>query len=382
MIRSGWYSLLFAACVAPMAAGGFAAEPAPVSLKDAARGTFRIGAALDAALIRGEDAPGMVVVERQFDTITAENAMKWEVIHPQPGKYDFELADRFVDLGVRRRLFVVGHTLMWHSQVPDWVFKDAAGNDLSRDALLARLRQHIQTVVGRYRGRVQGWDVVNEAMGDDGKLRTDKPWYRILGEEGIYAAFEAAHQADPEAELYYNDYSLENPVKSAAVLRLALAIRARGLRIDAIGTQEHATRDWPVAAQVRSMIDLFDQAGFKMMVTELDVSILPRPESYGGADISVVHESDPSLDPYRKGLPKDQQALLARRYGELMAAFCARRGAVTRVTFWGVGDARSWLNDWPIKGRSDYPLLFDRKYRPKPAFAAAIRAIREHAATE
>lgn len=364
--------------LAALALAGSAAQAADVAtLKDAARGHFLIGAAVSAAQITGEDRAGVAVIEAEFDSVTAENAMKWEPIHPEPDRYDFALADAFVKFGERRGMFIVGHTLMWHQQTPKWVFQDAAGRDVAKAELLRRLREHIATVVGRYRGQVRGWDVVNEAIRDeDGQLRTEQPWYRILGDEGVFAAFEAAHAADPDAELYYNDYALENPTKRDGVLKLVQAIRARGLRIDGVGTQGHFLMDWPTAAAVEETVAAFQAAGFRLMVTELDVTLLPRPEKYYGAEISKVFASAPELDPYRDGLPAAAEAALAKRYGELFAAWAKYPGAVTRVTLWGVSDGPSWLNSWPIQGRTDYPLLFDRAYRPKPAHAAVIAALR------
>lgn len=354
------------------------AESAAVAvtpLRDAAHGMFRIGAAINEQQITGVDREGVKVIETHFDSVTSENVLKWEKVHPAPGRFDFARADKYVEFGASRGLMVIGHTLMWHSQTPAWVFQDDKGGTVSREELLRRLREHIHTVVGRYRGKVRGWDVVNEAIRDeDGTLRVEKPWYAILGEEGIFAAFAAAHEADPAAELYYNDYSLANPVKRAGVIRLAKAIRSKGLRIDGVGSQEHSGLDWPKAADVDAMIADFRTAGFKVMVTEFDVTVLPRPQNYRGAEISKIYAAAPELDAFRDGLPADQQARLAARYAELFAVYAKHAGTVTRVTFWGVGDGSSWLNDWPIKGRTDHPLLFDRSYHPKPAVAAVVKA--------
>jgi endo-1,4-beta-xylanase len=362
-----WLTALLLPCTA---VAGAAEAP---SLKQAAKGRFHIGVALNGRQFSGEDAAGVAVVERHFDSITAENAMKWQPIHPKPGTYDFEAADRFVRFGEQRGMFIVGHALMWHSQTPRWVFEDAAGQPVARDELLKRLREHIHTVVGRYKGRVKAWDVVNEAVKDeDGSLRLDRPWYKILGQEGILVAFQAAHEADPAAELYYNDYSLANPVKRAGVLRLVRWLRAQGARVDAVGSQEHCQLDWPKVEDVDATLRDFAEAGFKVMVTELDVSALPRPRGHRGAEISDTLRGSPELDPYREGLPPEKQAQLAQRYAELFAVFTKHQGTLTRVTFWGVSDRNSWLNNFPIRGRTDYPLLFDRNYQPKPALEAVI----------
>ncbi len=353
-------------------------NPASPSLQEAARGLFRIGAALNAAQITGEDGAGSALVATHFDSITAENAMKWEHIQPEAGRFDFALADRFVALGVKHRKQIIGHTLVWHAQAPDWLFKNADGSEVSREELLARLRTHIATVVGRYRGRVAGWDVVNEAIRDeDGLLRTEKPWYRILGEDAVFAAFEAAHAADPDAELYYNDYAMDNPVKRAGVLKLVAALRARGLRIDGVGSQGHYGLTWPTIAQIDAELTDFAQAGLKVMYTELDVTTLPRPDNYGGAEVSRRYAGSPEFDPYTGGLPAAKQAELARRYAELFAVFAKHHRTVDRVTLWGVADGTSWLNYWPILGRTDHPLLFDRDARPKPAFDAVVTTLRQ-----
>ena len=372
------HRLLPLACFALLGCQSPTTAPAgPVALRDVTRDLFHIGVALNAEQITGEDRAGANLAAAHFDSITPENAMKWQHLQPAPGRYEFALADRFVALGRREGKQVIGHTLMWHSQAPDWLFQNADGTEVSREELLRRLREHIRTVVGRYRGQVAGWDVVNEAIRDeDGTLRTDKPWYRILGEEGVFAAFAAAHEADPDAELYYNDYALENPVKRAGVLKLVQAIRARGLRIDGIGSQGHYLLNAPTAAEIETSITDLASTGLKVMFTELDVTVLPRPDHYQGAEIGKVFAQAPELDPYRQGFPTEQQAALARRYAEIFAVFAKHHRTITRVTLWGVTDQTSWLNHWPIRGRTDHPLLFDRANQPKPAFDAVFETLR------
>ena len=275
-------------------------------------------------------------------------------MHPRPGTYDFAAGDRYVAFGERNGMFIVGHNLVWHNQTPRWVFEDSAGRPVSRDTLLARLRDHIHTVVGRYRGRIKGWDVVNEALGDDGTLRRT-PWLTILGEDYLAAAFRFAHEADPDAELYYNDYELERAPKRRGAVELIRRLQDQGIPIAAVGLQNHDRLDWPSPAQEDSTIDAFAALGVRVMITELDVDVLPR-----------------GADPFGHGLPDSLQQALARRYAELFGSYLRHRGTVTRVTFWGVTDRDSWLNNWPVRGRTNYPLLFDRDGRPKPAFAAVI----------
>ena len=210
-------------------------EPAPaagnhdLTLKSAFAGSFLVGAALNQAQFTEQDQRGASIVKAQFNTITSENVLKWLLVHPQPGQYDFAAPDKYVDFGERNGMFIVGHTLVWHQQTPRWVFEDAAGARASRDTLLARLHDHIRTVVGRYRGRVKGWDVVNEAVDEDGTLRKT-PWLAIIGDDYLVKAFEFAHEADPDAELYYNDYSVENAPKRNGVIALIRKLQAAGVR--------------------------------------------------------------------------------------------------------------------------------------------------------
>lgn len=345
------------------------AQPA---LQEVFKNDFLVGAALNPAQFYESNAVQAALVKRHFGSITPENVLKWERVHPLPGEYDFAAADRFVAFGEQHGMFIVGHTLVWHSQTPDWVFQDDQGKPLRREALLARMRDHIQTVVGRYKGRVNGWDVVNEALNDDGSLR-DSPWKRIIGEDYIEKAFEFAAQADPAAELYYNDYSLENVAKRSGAVKLARKLQAAGVKITGIGTQQHIKMDWPSMQQVDETFTAFGNLGLKVMVTELDVDVLPSPSNDRSAEVSRRESAHAALDPYHTGLPAAIQQALARRYADLFAVYRQHRGTLTRVTFWGVTDGDSWLNDWPIAGRTAHPLLFDRQCKPKPAFDEVIK---------
>jgi endo-1,4-beta-xylanase len=357
----------------PPAAG--TADGAPPALKDVFKDAFTVGAALNSAQFSGRDALGAALVRTHFNTITPENVLKWECVHPEPGRHDFAAADRYVEFGERNGMFVVGHALVWHNQTPKWVFQDERGNPVSRDTLLSRMREHIHAVVGRFKGRVKGWDVVNEALTDSGTMR-QSPWQRIIGDDFVEHAFRFAHEADPSAELYYNDYALENPAKRGGAVALIKRLQSKGLRVDGIGTQEHQKMDWPSSAQVDSMLTDLAATGVKVMVTELDVDVLPRATRSTGAEVTLRAEAEARLNPYAGGLPDSVQQALARRYAELFAVYLKHQDAISRVTFWGVRDSDSWLNDWPVLGRSSYPLLFDRQGRPKPAFEAVIRTAR------
>lgn len=350
-----------------------AAAATAQSLKEAYKPHFLIGAALNQGQFRETDTAGAALVRRHFNSITPENDMKWERIHPAPDRYNFEPADKYIEFGERNGMFIVGHTLVWHSQTPKWVFEDAEGKPLAREALLKRMRDHIFTVVGRYRGRVHGWDVVNEALNEDGTLR-QSAWLKIIGEDYIARAFEYAQEADPKAELYYNDYSLESERKRNGAVELVKRLKAQGLKVTAIGTQHHDKLKYPTIEQMDATFTAFKALGVKVAVTELDVDVLPPATRRSTADVSVRVEASPDLNPYTAGLPDDVQAALAKRYAEIFGVFLKHRDAITRVTFWGVTDRVSWLNNFPVRGRTNYPLLFDREGKPKPAFQAVLDA--------
>jgi len=343
-----------------------------VTLKDAFKDDFLIGAALNQAQSSGADTNAVALVRTQFNSISPENVLKWESIHPEPDRYDFAPADRYVEFGQSNGLFIVGHVLVWHSQTPEWVFRDSQSNYVDRATLLARMSNHIATVVGRYKGKIGGWDVVNEAVTDKGKFR-DSPWYKIIGEDYIAKAFEFAHTADPQAELYYNDYSLENAPKRASAVALIKHLQAQGVPITGVGLQGHYKMDWPKPAQLDKTIAAFSALGLKVAVTELDINLLPSPTKSQAAEVSMNFALQARLNPYTNGLPDRMQQKLARRYADLFTVLVKNRDVVNRVTFWGVTDADSWLNHWPVKGRTAYPLLFDRHYQPKPALDAVLQ---------
>jgi endo-1,4-beta-xylanase len=374
-IAIAFVGLVAAACGPRRVEVGSIPAPTGPGLKDTFAQAFMIGGALNAEQFFERDTGGVSIITQHFNTITPENVLKWERVHPELGRYDFTAPDRFVAFGEKHRMFIVGHTLVWHSQTPRWVFQDASGRPVSRDTLLARMRDHIHTVVGRYKGRINGWDVVNEALNEDGTLRRS-PWLTIIGEDYLVKAFQFAHEADPDAELYYNDYSVENAPKRNGAVALIKRLQAAGVPVAAIGLQGHNTLVWPTAAQQDSTIAAFSALGIKVAITELDVDVLPSANRQQTADVSTRAEGSASLNPYPAGLPDSVQQALARQYETLFGVYMKHRDAITRVTFWGVRDGDSWLNDWPIRGRTAYPLLFDRQGKPKPAFEAVLRAAR------
>ena len=359
-----------------------ATPPATTTLRAAFADRFLVGAALDrSALTPG--SPRAELAAREFSSLTAENDMKWALLHPAPGRFAFDAADAYVDFAQQHRMAVIGHTLVWHSQTPRWVFADETGQPATREVVLARMREHIQTVVGRYRGRVKGWDVVNEAVADGGPATLrDSPWTRSIGDDFLDHAFRAAHEADPAAELYYNDYGLEHPQKRARALTLLRGLLDRGVPLTGVGLQGHYHLEQPPLAVIEQTIKDFAALGLKVMITELDVDVLPTRGPMGNADIARRESADPALDPYRDGLPAAVQEQLTQRYADLFALFLRHRDAITRVTFWGMDDGHTWLNHYPIRGRVNHPLLFDRALAAKPAHAAVLRVAGEPVAAQ
>ena len=336
-------------------------------LKDAFKDAFMVGAALAPQQFFERDTASVALITREFNAISPENVLKWERVHPEPTRYDFAPVDQYVAFGEKYGMFIVGHTLVWHSQTPRWVFENAQGQPLTRDELLERLKDHITTVVGRYKGRVKGWDVVNEALNEDGSLR-QSPWYRIIGPDYLEKAFQFAHEADPDAQLYYNDYNLDYPAKRDGAVRLIQSLKEKGVRIDGVGSQGHHKMTTPTVAQIDSSLRLLGATGVKVHITELDVDMLPQATRNRTADVSVRAGPAPELDPYKGGLPDSLQQALATRYEDVFKVYLAHRDVIDRITFWGVADHDSWLNGWPVPGRTNYPLLFDRRNNPKPAY--------------
>ena len=356
-------ALMMAAVVPAMAQQG---------LKDAIGKYCLVGAAVNQWQSDGQVPEADAVIDRHFNCAVAENCMKSECLQPAEGMFDFRVADKFVSYCQKHQLKVIGHCLVWHSQAPDWMFTDGySARPASKEVLRERMIKHIKTVVGHYKGQVHGWDVVNEAIEDDGSFRKS-PFYNLLGEEFIELAFRAAHEADPDAELYYNDFSMAGPAKREAVCRLVRNLKAKGLRIDGVGMQSHNGLDYPNLTEYEKSIDAFAACGVKVMITELDINVLPNPQSFGGADISQNFEYQQKLNPYANGLPKDKAKELEERWMSLFNIYYRHRDQISRINLWGISDGGSWLNGWPIAGRTNYPLLFDRQYQPKPVVQKII----------
>jgi len=358
--------------------GSLAGMPAVAEgpgLRDAAPPGMLIGVALGRSQTEGDDPHVEALVPRHFNSVTAENELKWERVHPEPDRYDFGPADRLVAFGEKHGMAVIGHVLLWHQQTPEWVFAGEDGKPLDRATALGRLREHIHAVAGRYKGRIKGWDVVNEAVNDDGTTR-QTPWLEAIGEDYVARAFEYAREADPEAELYYNDYSVWKPEKREAILKLVTQLRKDGLRVDGVGAQGHWLLGDPSLAQIEAMITDIADAGFKVLITELDVDPLPRDERMYGADLALKAEMREDTNIYVDGLPAEKQQELAERYGGIFRLFVEHRESVPRVTFWALTDADTWLNGFPIPDRVNHPMLWDREGKPKPAFDAVLEALK------
>ncbi|CCH51773.1 Endo-1,4-beta-xylanase [Fibrisoma limi BUZ 3] len=330
------------------------------SLKDAFTRDFGIGTCLNNAQIEERDPQMTEFIARQFNMATPENVMKSGPIHPKWDTYNFEMADKLVAFGKKHNIKINGHTLVWHSQLPPFI-----RGIKSSDSIRTFFNEHIKTVAGRYKGKVFSWDVVNEALNEDGTMRKSV-FLQHLGDNFVTEAFRLAQEADPKAELYYNDYNNEQPAKRAGCITLIKKIQDAKVRIDGVGIQGH----WHVGKvplkDIEESILQYAALGLKVMFTELDIEVLPR--NFQGADVNQRMVNNEQSNPYANGLPDSVQQQLAADYEALFKLLLKHKDKVTRVTFWGVNDGDSWLNNWPIRGRTSYPLLFDRNNQPKPAF--------------
>lgn len=325
-------SLLLVAVVCSQVMACPQAEKQEPTIKGTFGDKFSIGVALNSRQIAGKDKKSLPLIQKHFNSIVADNCMKCEVIHPEEGKYNFTEADAFVDFGMRNRMEIIGHCLVWHSQLAPWFCVDSKGKPVSAEVLKKRMKEHITTVVKRYRGRIKGWDVVNEAFLDDGSYRKS-PFYEILGEEYIPLAFQYAHEADPDVELYYNDYGMDNKGKRDAVVRMVKELKKRGLRIDAIGMQGHMGMGYPRLEKFERSIKAFASTGCKVMITEWDMSALPTINT--GADISVRADYNEKLNPYPNGLPESVSQAWNQRMGDFFRLFLKHADVISRVTVWG-----------------------------------------------
>lgn len=349
-------------------------SPAAPSLSRKYERLFPIGAAVDPTS-RQSHAPLLV---QHFNSVTAENEMKFESLQPTEGTFDYANADALVAFAKEHGMKVRGHALVWHRQTPDWVFQDAAGAPVSPEVLLARLKSHIDNVVTHFKGSVYAWDVVNEAIMDDGKLRTNEEaeadqrsrWHAILGTDYIAKAFEYAHAADPDAKLYYNEYRNYIPAKRQAVYEMLKDLLARGVPIHGVGLQCHVNIEpstdpehhgyYQTMPELEAAIELYASLGLDVQVTELDLSVYVPGVKY-------TPETFYTVDTFTDELKQKQ----AERYAAFFELFRKHAKVITGVTFWGIADDNTWLSEFS-SGRKDFPLLFDVNHQAKPAFDRVI----------
>lgn len=354
------------------------------TLKNVYSKAFLMGVSVNDAIVSGADKASQDIVLKQFNCITLENSMKAALINPQPGVFNFGPADAFVAFGQAHNMFIIGHTLVWHNQVPAWFFINAEGKPNSKEEQIERLRNHIKAVAGRYAGKVNAWDVVNEVIDNDGSYRHTS-WVNAFGNGDtlVKYAFKFASEFAPNTELYYNDFNAWRPEKRDGIVRLVKMLQQEGIRIDGVGMQGHWGLDYPKTAYIEAAIDAFAACGVKVMITELDVDVLPLTKEgqiigQGMSDKQFqLEEFKNFLDPYRNGLPDSVQRLLTNRYKELFKIFYIRKDKIARVTLWGVHDGMSWKNDYPVPNRTGYPLLWDRSRQPKPALDAVLHVPEE-----
>ena len=341
------------------------AQPIP-SLKETFKNDFLVGTAMSADQIEEKDTAADRLIRQQFNAVTPENIMKAEIIHPAWNTYNFDLADKLVAFAEKNNIKVNAHNLIWHSQLPAFMH-----HMQSPDSVKQYFENHITTVASHYDGKVYSWDIVNEALNEDGTLRKSI-FLDKLGEDYVVEAFRLAQKASPHSKLYYNDYNIEQPKKRAGAIILIKKIQAAGVRIDGVGIQGHWRYDNVPMADIEQSIKEFSALGIEVMFTEVDLGVLHNPWDNNTAEVSSTAKGDSTMNPYTNGLPDSVAQKQAKAYADLLALFLKYKDKISRVTFWGVADGESWLNGWPIPGRTNYPLLFDRNFQPKPAFYRVI----------
>lgn len=310
---------------------------------------FDIGAAVNARTVLTQKD----LLVKHVNSLTAENEMKPEHLQPEEGNFTFDVADKIVQFARENKMKVRGHTLVWHNQMPDWFFTTQSGNRISKEQLLDRMKTHIHTVVKHYKDDVYCWDVVNEAVEDKGTdLLRKSPWLEIIGEDFIEKAFEYAHEADPDALLFYNDYNESHPEKRDKIYTLVKSLIDKGIPIHGIGLQGHWNLVDPHLDDIRRAIEKYASLGLKLHLTELDVSMF-------------------EFEDHRTDLKEPTEVMLEKqaiRYERIFSLLREYKDVITSVTFWGISDDYTWLDDFPVKGRKNWPFLFDENHKPKQSF--------------
>lgn len=350
------------------------------TLKGAYADAFKMGCAVNSQIVNWRDSRSAQIILQQFNAISPENDLKPEVIHPTPDRWNFQPGDRYVQFAQENGLWALGHTLVWHNQTPDFFFNHADGTPKSHDEMVETMRSYIEAVAGHFSGKINAWDVVNEIIDNDGSYRKTV-WTNAFngdGDEIVKLAFKFAHQYAPDAELYYNDFNVWRPAKRDGIARLVRMLQKEGIQIDGVGIQAHWGLNYPKNEYITAAIDTFAALGVKVMITELDIDVLPLSKEGQVIGKSLqdpmyqLEEFETYFDPYKNGLPDDVQKQLTDRYREIMQIFYDRRDKIDRVTIWGLHDGMSWKNGSPIPNRTNYPLLYDRSRNPKPAFQAVL----------
>jgi endo-1,4-beta-xylanase len=325
-------------------------------LKDYYKDYFDIGVAVSPRALKTDEA---TLILAQFNSLTAENAMKMGPIHPEELKYDWKGGDSIAAFAKRHNLKLRGHVLTWHTQAPKWFFTDSAGRLIGKELLFQRMKEHINTVVSRYKGTIYAWDVVNEVISDDpNEFYRNSDFYKIAGEEYIAKAFQYAHEADPEALLFYNDYNEINPSKREKIFQLIKKLRDNGVPVHGLGLQGHWALNEPSYRQLDSTLKRFSELGIPLQITELDISVYPKEHS----------ARDRKASDYDTVFTEVKEKKQIEVYKMCFELFRKYKDHITSVTFWNISDRHSWLDNFPVTGRKDYPLLFDKDLKPKKAF--------------
>jgi len=325
-------------------------------LKDYYADYFPIGVAIGPRALSTDEVD---LIAREFNSITAENAMKMGPIHPKEDEYAWELADSIVNYAARNNMKLRGHTLCWHNQTPSWLFVDAEGDTVSKEVLLARLKDHITTIVSRYKGKIYAWDVVNEVISDkQGEFYRNSPWYKICGEEYITKAFEYAHEADPDALLFYNDYNEMYPEKREKIFKLVTDLKAAGVPIHGLGMQAHMGIYEPIAEYLDSALIRFSELNIPIHITELDMSVYKKEH----------HRRERQPEDDNTTFTPELEQLQLEQYKLTFEIFRKHKDVIQSVTFWNISDRSSWLDHFPVRNRKDYPLLFDKDLQPKRVY--------------
>lgn len=353
------------------------------SLAEAYRDYWYTGVSVNQWEVEGNQESHWDVITKNFNWVVAENCMKCEVIHPQEGVYDFTLADKFVNKAKAAGLKVQGHCLIWHSQCAPWFHFDKDGKLVSREELKKRMREHIYTIVSHFKGRIDAWDVCNECFEDDGSPRKSLFW-QILGTDYIPLAFQYAHEADPNVQLFYNDYSMNKPAKVEGVANFFRPLIEQGLPVTAIGMQGHM-----ILEDAKELLPQYDHSiktiaalGVPTFFSELDLSVLPNPYGFSGANVSDRFTYTPEKDPFKEGLTKEKEAEINQYWVDFYKMLIPHKDNILRVNFWCLNDANSWRNDFPIQGRSDYATLYDRQNQPKGMIQEIINLVKPQQTTK